>query len=334
MIWSDVGRFVVVLAVPALATVGYLTIGWLSIVVGLTAMLGLTFDVAYRAYLPSIVDRSRLTTANARLETTNAIAEVAGFGLAGLLVQALTAPIAIVVDSVSFLISAISVTSIQRREQVPAAGSVAGSALGGWTEGARWVFRVRALRALAGLEISQNLLRGGTFSTLVMLYFVNDIGMPPTLMGVVFSLGGLSAIVGAAMTGRLTTRYGEARVLVGGYLVGAIATFLVPLATGPWWLVIVMLATPQLIGDGATIAYEIAQTSAIQRMTPDRVLGRVLAFYRVSGQVSFLGGTALAVLAADLLGVRGALLAASFGGLVSAIWLIGLHQKYDLAPAE
>ena len=208
------------------------------------------------------------------------------------------------------------------------------ASLGGWSDGARWVFRVRALRALACLEVSQNLTRGGTFSTLVMLFFVNDIGMSPALMGVVFSLGGLSAIVGASLTGWLTARQGEARVLIGGYLIGSLATFLVPLASGPWWLVIVMLATPQLIGDGATIAYEIAQTSAIQRMTPDRVLGRVLAFYRVAGQVSFLGGTALAVLAADLLGVRGALLAASVGGLASAAWLIGWRGQDSAGPAD
>ena len=69
---------------PLLATLGYLTIGWLAVVVALTALLGLVFDVAYRAYLPLIVDRSRLTSANARLEATNSVGEVAGFGIAGL----------------------------------------------------------------------------------------------------------------------------------------------------------------------------------------------------------------------------------------------------------
>ena len=106
MILADLGRFAVLLAVPALTALGQLSILWLAVIVALTGVLGLFFDVAYRAYLPSIVDRSRITTANARLETTNSAAEVAGFGLAGILVQAVTAPIAILVDSVSFLVCA------------------------------------------------------------------------------------------------------------------------------------------------------------------------------------------------------------------------------------
>ena len=179
---------------------------------------------------------------------------------------------------------------------------------------------------LAGVEVFQNLLRSGTFSTLIMLFFVDDAKLDPATMGLLFSLGGVSAIVGATLTGRATAAFGESRVLIVGYTVGSLASLLVPLAGGPTWLAMAMFAGQQLIGDGATMAFEITQTSAIQRLTPDRVLGRVVAFYRLAGQLSFLLGTGVAVVMAEALGVRGALLAASVGGLLSGLWLLGWHE--------
>jgi MFS family permease len=142
------------------------------------------------------------------------------------------------------------------------------------------------------------------------------------VMGVVFALGGVSAFAGAALTTRAIARLGEGKVLAGGYLIGSLSSLLVPLAGGPAWLALGMFAAAQLVGDGAMIAHEITRTSAIQRLTPDRVLGRVLAFYRLVSQSSFLLGTGLAVIAADALGVRGALLAAATLGVLAVSWLV------------
>src|SRR3974390_2004998 len=116
IIAADLGRAVVLGSIPVSALAGVLTLAHLVVAAFLAAVLTVFFDAASTAYLPSIVARSRLVTANSALSATASVAEFTGFGISGVLVQLLTAPIAIAVDAASFLASAALLATIRRPE--------------------------------------------------------------------------------------------------------------------------------------------------------------------------------------------------------------------------
>src|SRR5262249_7708027 len=119
LIAADLMRGILLLSIPVAAFLHHLHIVHLFITAFFVGILGFLFDVAYISYLPSIVESDKLIEANSRLSATASVAEVAGFGLGGWLVQLLTAPIAIVIDSISFFISAVFVGTIKRKEDSP-----------------------------------------------------------------------------------------------------------------------------------------------------------------------------------------------------------------------
>src|SRR4029077_13621146 len=118
MIGGDAVRAVLLLSIPAAAITGTLGIEQLYVVAFIEAALGSVFDVAYGTYLPSLLAERRLLEGNAKIGMTSAIAEIGGPGLAGALVQLITAPMAILVDAVSYIVSAISIATIRMPERI------------------------------------------------------------------------------------------------------------------------------------------------------------------------------------------------------------------------
>lgn len=116
MIASDLRRALLTFAVPALAIAGGLTFTHLLIVATLIGVLTVIFEVSTSAYLPTVVSPDEIVDANAKISASGAVAEVAGFGIAGWLVQWLTAPIAVAVDGISFIASAVSLWQIRAPE--------------------------------------------------------------------------------------------------------------------------------------------------------------------------------------------------------------------------
>jgi hypothetical protein len=86
---------------------------------GLAAVLTSFFDAADNAYLPTIVERERLLEANSTIAASTSAAEFVGFGISGFLVQVLSAPIAILIDAVTYLVSALLLATIRRPEPPP-----------------------------------------------------------------------------------------------------------------------------------------------------------------------------------------------------------------------
>src|SRR5688572_7682732 len=103
MLVADVGRCLALLTIPAAAIFDALTVSQLWGVAAVASALTVFFDVAYQSYLPTLVEKDELLEGNSKLETTASIAEVGGFGIAGWLVQLITAPGAVLVDALSFL---------------------------------------------------------------------------------------------------------------------------------------------------------------------------------------------------------------------------------------
>ena len=121
MIAADLGRAALLAMVPLSYALGALRIELLYAVALLSGTLTVFFGLAYGSYLPSLVPRERLVEGNTKLQASSSVAEIGGPSLGGLLVQALTAPLAVALDALSFLVSALSLSRIRRVEPQPAA---------------------------------------------------------------------------------------------------------------------------------------------------------------------------------------------------------------------
>src|SRR5689334_4573513 len=116
MILADLGRALLVFSIPAMFWLGQLRMEYLYLVGLLTGVLTVFFDVAYQSYLPSLVEREQLVEGNSKLEVSRSVAQIAGPGLAGALVQTISAPVAMLVDGLSFLASTFFLGLIRKPE--------------------------------------------------------------------------------------------------------------------------------------------------------------------------------------------------------------------------
>ena len=168
MIAADLGRAVILGSVPVAAALGVLTIWQLYAVVLLNGACTVFFDVSYQSYLPFLVGRQRLVEGNAKLQGTQSVAQVAGPGVGGLLVQLLGAPYAIATDAASYLWSAAWVGAIRGREPKPE--RVPGSNLvQEIREGVGFIVGHRILRSIAGCTATSNLWSSAAYPVLVVL---------------------------------------------------------------------------------------------------------------------------------------------------------------------
>ena len=321
LITADLGRAVLLGSIPAAALLWTLHIEQLYLVALLAGVLAVFFDVASLSYLPSLVRREELLEGNGKLQASASVAEVAGFGVGGVLVQALTAPVAILIDAVSFLISALSVAIIHRSEPLPSSWEKRPKVWPEIGKGIRLLLRNPVLRASAGASGTFNLFRN-MVGVVIMLYFIRVVSLQPVILGPLFACGGMSAFVGALLAEPLTRRWGIGRTLLGSLVLSGLATLLIPLAGGPLPLVLGLLAASQLLGDGTSTIYEINQISLIQAMTPEGVQGRINASKRFVDWSAMLLGLLAGGLLGQTIGLRLTLFAAAAGGLLSVLWLL------------
>ena len=318
LIAGDVGRAVVLLSIPAAAFAGALTMGQLYVVGALIGVLTVFFDVAYQAYLPSLVGRTQLIEGNSKLEVSRSTAQVTGPGLAGVLIQALSAPIVIVLDAFSFLVSGILIGVIRRREAVPQRSARA-PMLAEVREGLGVVFGSPLLRNIAGATGTSNFFASALFSIFI-LYATRDLAMTPAAIGLVGSIGSLGALAGALTGGRMGRRFGVGPTIVGSILTGGLGFLLVALATPS--TAVAVLAGGGVLGSFGAVVYNINQVSLRQAITPMRLQGRMNATMRfiVWGTMP-LGGLVGGYLG-EILGLRPAIAVTAAGGTLAFLWVL------------
>ena len=320
LVVADIGRAVLLATIPLAAVLGLLRIEQLYIVTLLTSILTIFFDVAYQSYLPSLIGRTELLEGNSKLSASASVAEAGGFALAGWLVQLFTAPITILIDAISFGVSAVSVWLIHAPEQA-AAHDAQPNMRREITEGLRAVFYHPLLRATAACRLSQEFF-GGMYGTLVVLYMARDLGFAPGILGTIWAVGGISSLIGAVAAAPATRRFGIGRAMIVGVLITGIAMFFIPLAQGSTLTAALLLIMQQISGDGAATIYQINQVSLRQAITPERLLGRVNASVQFLGLGGTLAGSLLGGLLGEMIGVRMTLFLGAFGALLSTLWLV------------
>ncbi len=318
LISTDIGRALLLCSIPVTFVIGLLQIEQLYLVAFLNGALGIFFDTAYHAALPTLVPRDRLVDANSKLGMSVSLAEIVGPGAGGALVQLISGPLAILLDALSFLVSAVSIWSIQAQEPAPQPATEQHI----WQEiagGMRFVFGNATLRPLLGVAVTTNLF-GAIIGTLYMLYGIQELGFTPVTVGILIGLGGVGALFGAALAERIARRFGIGRTLLGALTFSALLHLSIPLAAGVWALP--LLAVSQLVGDTGGVVYDITETSLRQALTPDHLLGRASASrtFLVSG-VAPIGALIGGVLG-ETIGLRAALAVAVVGILLSCLWLV------------
>jgi MFS family permease len=333
LIWADIGRVALLGSIPLAAFGGWLTLPQVFIVAAAAAVLTTFFDVADQAYLPTIVPRSDLVRANGALAATSSAVEFAAFGVAGFLVNLLTAPIAILIDAVSFVVSAILLGSIRTPEPPPPPAADRDPVLDEIREGLGLVVHDPILRGLVGGMMGLAAM-WGIFGAVWLLFVVDELHLDPALIGVIAALGGFGSLLGALLAARATTRFGIGNVIIVSMLCAALGNLLIPLAPAGLPLVaIACLIGQQLIGDTAVTVFDVTEVSVRQARVGDRQLGRVNATVRVAMVLAQLTATLAGGLLAELIGLRGAAFLAPIGALLGA-WALWASPVRSLRRIE
>ena len=323
LIWADAIRAVLLFSIPVAYLAGALRIEQLYLVVFLEGCLGALFDAAYPAYVPSLIGVDRVVEGNSKLATSSSLAEIGGPGLGGGLVQVIGAPFAILVDAISFVVSAISLVLIRSPEPPRPTRTSATPMRHEIGEGLQLVVRHPVLLPLALRSVMAHV-AGSFYGVLYTIYLIQDLHLNPFLLGVVVSAGGVGSLVGSFFASRVIARYGLGPALIWTATGASIVGVLTPLAGGSLLLATLMVFVPQLIGDGLQTIEGVAELSLIQGVVPDRILGRVNATLGVfSHGIAYPIGALMAAAVAGWIGVRGGI-AIGWAGMAISILLLVL----------
>jgi len=287
----------------------------------LTGSLGVFFSVAYRSYLPSLVERDNLPEGNSKLALSDSLAEIGGAGLAGVLVQVFAAPFAVLLDSFSFLVSALAIGTIRKPEPAPGQPEARPRFRQEVTGGLQHILRSPVLRALAGGEAALAFF-GSFFGVLYSLFAIRILHMGPAALGLTIAVGGVGSLFGSLLSMPAVRRFGLGTTLIGAVLLGIGTHLMVPLASGSLISIFAFMVTAQLFGDALRTTFFINAISLRQAVTPDRLLGRTNAGMEMLVAAVAPLGALVGGLLGDILGVRSTLVVASVGGGLVAALLI------------
>lgn len=320
MIASDFGRAVLGLTIPAAWLLHVLTLEQLFVVGFLAGSLTVVFDILWATIFVSVAPRERYVEGNTLLSGSRSIAVVVGPSIAGGLVQALGAPIAIVVDSVSFIASAISLRFVHSPE-VPAEPDET-PLRERLMVGLRFIARDPIMRATILSAAWINFFNFG-FAALFLLYATRELGVPPALLGLVLGAGAVGGVVGAVIAAAVGRRIGLGPAFLLGCLLFPAPLILVPLATGPLPLVLAFLFMAEFGGGIGVMILDINIGAAILARTPDRIRNRVMGSFRFINYGIRPIGALVGGFLGSVIGVRETLFVVTIAAVLGFVWLIG-----------
>ncbi|MCU1372877.1 MAG: hypothetical protein JWO68_163, partial [Actinomycetia bacterium] len=320
LIVADTGRLVALATIPLAYELDGVTMAQLYIVAFVVGVLTVVFDVAYQSYLPVLVERDQLVDGNAKLAVSESASTVVGPSVAGGLIDLIGAPLAVIADAASFGVSAVALLLVRRREPVvvrPAPEHRSGMRAE-IAEGLGYVLRHRLLRPIACSTATSNLFSSMT-AAVVTIYMVRSLDMSPGLIGVTLGLGNVGFVLGALLSGRISTRLGVGPTIVWSMALCGFGFLLLPLATRsmpmPW-----LVAGNFLFAFGGPV-YNIAQVSLRQAITPYRLQGRMNASMRFVVWGTMPIGSILGGILGTWLGLRPTLVIAGVGGTSAFLWV-------------
>ncbi|MCM4083102.1 MFS transporter [Paractinoplanes hotanensis] len=326
MVTADLGRFLLIGMIPVLAFLDSLTMIALYVAAFGIGCLSVIFDLAYRSYLPGIVSREQLMAGNSRLQATDSLSQITGPGLAGVLVQLMRAPFALAVDAVSFLVSAVSIMAVRKKEPpIERAPEDLGR---GWRgvfadigAGLKITLRHPVIRALAGNSATFNFF-SVLMLTLFVLYATREFNLSPAALGAIFAAFGVGGLLGAMSLGTLLGKLGYGRLLIFVYILAVVPIMAIPVVDGPPLVAGILFGVIHFIVGFGIVGSNIAEMTLRQLIVPQNILGRVNASFRflIGGLVPI--AALIAGLLGDGIGLRATLVVTAVGIPLSLVWLI------------
>jgi MFS family permease len=323
LILTDLGRFLLLGMIPLLYLLGLLRMELLYLIGFLMGTLVIFFNMAAGAYLPTLIADDALVEGNSKLALSQSVSEIVGPGLAGVLVQLLSAPLALLADAFSFLVSALSLAGIRQAEDVPPPAAQGRDMVREIREGLRFVAGEPRLRAVL-ITFATLTLFNAVLEAVLLLYLTRDAGVAPALFGFAFAVGSIGSVLGAALADRITHRLGVGPVLLLAPLVIGASDLLLPLVgLVPLGAGVALLSVGQFFFGFALPLFSINQVSLRQLIAPPVLRGRVGAsFAVVAGGAAPLLGALLGGVLGQSLGLPLTLVLAALGEILAGLWLV------------
>jgi MFS family permease len=316
LVSADLGRAALLLGLPLASVLGVLTLPLLYVVAFLTGTLGILFMVAEQTVFTSLVRPREYVEANSLLIGSRSVAVVGGKTLGGLLVAALTAPVAIAVDGLSFLLSALFV----RRADVPEPPA-ASSDSGGLAAGARFIRRTPLLQASLLGTATFNVFNTA-FWALIVLFATEELHLGSGAIGIALGVGALGSVLGSVIAKPLAARIGLGKAMILAFVLAPLPLILVPLADGPPALSMVLLTAAEFFSGIGVMILDIGLYSFQAAVIPDQLRSRVWgAILFVNWGIRPIGALAGGLLAGAI-GLRPTMWIAAIGGLAGVLWLL------------
>ncbi len=305
MLTCDALSLLALVSVPIAAWLGVLTVAQLlcaALVAGGSAVF---FKTAYGAYLPSIVDASDLTEANAKLTGSSSAAQVGGPGLGGAVAQLAGAASGLLADAVSFAVSFACLIAIRTRETTRASPAEESSRLvDEIREGMRFVLADPLLRLMLVFGASANFFLTG-MNALEVVFLVRTVGISPGAVGAVFATVSLGGVFGALLSRRVAGRLGTAGAARTAIRFGAPFALLLPLTSPGAGLA--LWTGGLFIVDGSVVLSNVLTNGFVQSHVPGEMLGRVGSCLSTVGYSMMPAGALTAGVLGGALGVRDAM---------------------------
>jgi MFS family permease len=326
LVLTNLVRFLLLMLVPVSYLTGLLSLGLLYLVTFAIGLLTAVSDVAYLVYLSSLVPRGRLIEANAKLEGAYSTAEIGGPGLGGVLVQLMTAPVAIAANAGTSLLAALAFFSIRKPEAVQR------------PERGRRPVRTEiadGLRAIRGQRVLRLLVvQAGVFNlferialTLYLLFGIRVLGLGAGELGAILATASAGSLIGALVAGRAAAAFGTGRSIVGSMVISAAGLVVVGLAPATPVLAIIVLVTGFVVHGFGLGVFHVHSLSARIALAPAGLLGRIQATFRLILYGVIPVGALLAGVLGNLVGIRGAI-------MLGAVPLLVLSTLFWFSPVR
>lgn len=338
LIAADIVRALAIASLTVAWAVGWLAM-WHVIAVGVVVgTASAMFQITDNTYLPVLIGRHQLAEGNAKLESTEAIAEITGPASAGYLIAALGAPLAVVIDAATYVWSAVMLGRIRAVEARVADGPTrVGQKRADLRLGMRTVFGHPIVRPIVVSHMVWSI-SGGFFMALYTLFCLRELGLSESVFGVIVAMGGIGSLGGALVSRRLVMRYGLGPTLLATSSLSLACALLIPLAgssTAGSSLAVTfgLLSAHQLLSDGFSVAFVIQAVTLRQTVLPRETLGRANAAIHVCTSGLLPIGALIAGVLAELLGTRTAVWIGVVIGLVAPLFLLPLRHLREMPPS-
>lgn len=333
LIVTDIASGLVLCSLPALWVIGSLSIPALMTIMFAANVLTILNRAASQSVLPRLVPKPYLLAANARIDQGATVAQTSGSFVAGGLISLLGAPLAILVDAVSFFVSAATMATIRVEEPPQRPNASLRSLHTEVGEALRWLYEHKVLGPLA-ISTHVWFFANGLVGTALVAYTLQAQQLGPFWLGVIYAVAGVAGLVGSLLAVRVGRWLGEGSTVMACRALACCAW--IPVALLPdqatLWLSVAILASGQALF-GLSIGVENASEASIwQRAIPDLLQARVVATRRSVNRTMIVLGAPAGGLLADIAGFGTAFWigVAAFAAAVAALALVGFQNVREV----